>query len=318
MSDGPKLLLVDGTNLCFREFFSKKNLSHKGRSVDVIFGVLKSLISYHKRWPNHFRIIAWEGGYSRRLAESTAGVEAGLCPETYKENRRRKAAESKECPDPIIDMDSLFEQIDMLQSEGLPMTKTLQVKCKGFEADDVLNTYAEYANRHNGEAVIISSDQDFLQCLTDNVKVYDPRLKNVEGEDPLWTKERFEMEFNYSPQLWLDKGAIEGEVGPSKDNIFGVEGWGPKTANQYVAKFGDCDAIRDAILAKPEKNRGKREQVYLEQQERLALAKSLKRMDIIDDIPQPRLRQALAEKELKRFILSFGFMSIMKDTWRLV
>jgi DNA polymerase-1 len=306
--DGPKLLLIDGTNLCFREFFSQKNLKYKGKNVDVLFGVFKSFISFHKEWPDHFRIIAWEGGYERRLAESTAGVEAGLCPETYKENRRRKAAEPD--PDSKFDMESLFEQMDQLKDDGLPLSKTLQVRAKGFEADDVLNTYADYANRHNGHAVIISSDQDFYQCLSDNVDVFDARAKEM------WTKERFETEFGYPPHLWLDKGAIEGEVGPSKDNIFGVTGWGPKTANQYVAEYGDCDAIRDAILAK--KKIGKREQTYLDQHERLMLAKSLKRMDIIPDVPRPRIRHGRDEKALKKFFIEYGFMSLMKDAWRLV
>lgn len=309
-SDGPKLLLIDGTNLCFREFFSAKNLKYKGKNVDVLFGVFKSLASFHKKWPDHFRIIAWEGGYARRLAESEAGVEAGLCPETYKENRRRKAAEPD--PDPKFDMESLFEQMDQLKDEALPLTKTLQVRVKGFEADDVLNTYADYATRHNGDAIIISSDQDFYQCLNDNVKVFDARGKET------WTLERFETEFGYHPKLWLDKGAIEGEVGASKDNIFGVPGWGPKTANQYVAQFGDCDAIREAILEKPEKKRGKREKVYLEQFERLMLAKSLKRMDIVPEVPRPRIRKELSEKELKQFFVEYGFMSLMKDAWRLV
>ena len=315
--DGPKLLLIDGTNLCFREFFSKKNLKYKGKNVDVLFGVFKSIASYHKKWPDHFCIITWEGGYARRLAESQAGVEAGLCPETYKENRRRKAAESKEDPDPMIDMDSLFEQMNQLQEDALPLTKILQVRSKGFEADDVINTYADFTNRHNGDAVIVSSDHDFLMCLSDNVKVYDPRTSGA-GENPLWTKERFEIEFNYSPELWLDKGAIEGEVGPSKDNIFGVDGWGPKTSNDYVSKYGGCDAIRDAILAKPENKRGKREQVYLDQQERLKLAKSLKRMDIVPDVPRPRIRHATDEQALRKFFVSFGFMSLMKDAWRFV
>lgn len=312
MSDGPKLLLIDGTNLCFREFFAKKNLKYKGKNVDVLFGVFKSLISFHKKWPNHFRVIAWEGGYARRLAESIAGVEAGLCPETYKENRRRKAAESKESPDPAVDMESLFEQMDMLQQEGLPLTKTLQVRVKGYEADDVLHTYADYANRHNGHAVIISSDQDFYQSISDNVEVYDPRSRET------WTKERFEMEFSYSPELWVDKGAIEGEVGPSKDNIFGIDGWGPKTANQYVTEYGDCDAILEALQSKPEKKRGKREQTYIDQYDRLMLAKSLKRMDIIPEVPMPRIRHTIDENDLKRFFMKFGFISIKKDIWRLV
>jgi len=312
MSDGPKLLLIDGMNLCFREFFSKKNLRYKGRNVDVLFGVFKSLISLHKKWPSHFRIIAWEGGYERRLAESAAGVEKGLCPETYKQNRRRKAAEYKENPDPNMDMDSLFEQINSLQNKGLPLTRTLQVKINGYEADDVLNTYADYVNRHKGHAVIISSDQDFFQCLSDNVDVYDPRSHD------LWTRQRFEREFSYSPNLWVDKGAIEGEVGASKDNIFGVDGWGPKTANQYVTEYGDCDAILKALMDKPSGKLGKREQTYIDQFERLMLAKSLKRMDIINGVPIPRLLRQLDTSELKKFFMEFGFLSLAKDTWRLL
>ena len=113
LKPGPKLLLIDGMNLCMREFYSKKNLRHKGKNVDVLFGVFKSLISFQKKWPDHFCIMTWEGGYARRLAESTAGVEKGLCPETYKKNRRRNAEEKRENPDPEVDMESFFEQVNL-------------------------------------------------------------------------------------------------------------------------------------------------------------------------------------------------------------
>jgi len=304
MPDGPKLLLVDGTNLCFREFFSKKGLKHKGRATDVLFGVFKSLISYHKKWPEHFRIVCWEGGYARRLAESEEAVEKGLIPSSYKQNRRDAAAE----PDPKVDLEPLFEQIDILEDELLPKTKTMQARIKGYEADDVIHSYADWAVRHGGEAVIISSDQDFYQCLQRGVQVFDARAQE------LWTHERFVKEFDFSPELWVDKGAIEGEVGPSKDNIFGVDGWGPVNACKYVCQFGDIDAILEVLREK--KKRGKREEVFLEQEERLRLAKSLKRMDIIPDLPMPRVKHVANKKDIEKMFIEYGFASLLKEIWR--
>ena len=302
MSDGPKLLLVDGTNLCFREFFSKKNLSHKGRSVDVIFGVLKSLISYHKRWPNHFRIIAWEGGYARRLAESEAAVEAGLIPSSYKQNRRDKAAS-----EPNEELETLFEQMSILETMLL-RTKTLQVRIKGYEADDAINSYAEWATRHKGEAIIVSSDQDFYQCLRPNVQVFDARAQEM------WTAERFEIESGYPLELFLDKSAIEGEIGPSKDNIFGIDGWGPVTAAKYIREFGGIEEILAALKSK--EKRGKKEETFIAQEPRLRLAKSLKTMDVIEDLPMPRASQAVTEKDIKEMFLEWNFASIVQDAWR--
>jgi DNA polymerase-1 len=302
MSKPPKLCLIDGTNLCFREYFSKKNLSYKGRAVDVIFGGLKSLISYHKKWPNHFRIIAWEGGYARRLAESEAGVEAGIIPSSYKQNRRDK----KDAPD-AEDLTVLFEQIDTFQLM-LDKTKTLQVRAKGYEADDVINSYADWAVRHGGEAIIVSSDKDFFQCINESVSVFDAR------EKAMWNLERFEKEFTYSPELWVDKGAIEGEIGPSKDNIFGVDGWGPVNANKYVTEHGDIDSILEFLRNKDK--RGKREDVFLEQEKRLRLAKSLKRMDIVPELPMPRVKVSPTEKEIVSMFLEYGFASILKESWR--
>lgn len=299
---GPKLLLIDGTNLCFREHFSGKNLSHKGRSVDVIFGVFKSLISYHKRWPDHFRIVCWEGGYKRRLEESEAAVEKGIIPSSYKQNRRDKKEE-----EPDDELESLFEQMDQLETL-LAKTKTLQVRVKGFEADDVIYSYVKWVERHGGESIIVSSDLDFYQCISDKTHVFNARNKE------LWTPERFNEEFGFGPELWVDKGAIEGEVGASKDNIFGVDGWGPVNASKYVCEYGDIDAILAAL--KEKKKRGKREEVFLQQEERLRLAKSLKQMDVIDELPMPRIKTKLNEEVIKKMFLQFGFASILKEAWR--
>ena len=302
MPNGFKFLLIDGQNLCFREFYAKKNLSCKGRSVDVIFGVFRSLVSYHKKWPDYFRIFAWDGGYQRRLIESEAGVAAGIVPESYKQARRDKA---KAEPNP--DIESLFEQIDELKV-SLDLTKTLQVRVDGFEADDVINTYSKMAVESGGSAVIVSSDQDFFQCLRPGVTVFDARAQET------WTDERMRLEFGFSSELWVDKGAIEGEVGSSKDNIFGCEGWGPVTACKYIREFGDVDAILKALRGK--QKLGKKEQKFIESEARLVLAKSLKRMDVIPNLPRPRITRPVTEDAVKAYFLEWGFASLLKDAWR--
>ena len=301
MSEGPKLLLIDGSNLCFREFFSKKNLKHKGRSVDVIFGLFKSLASYHKKWPDHFRIIAWEGGYERRLSESEAAVESGIIPSSYKQNRRDKAAEN----DP--ELEPLFDQMGMVK-DMLKKTRTLQVSAPGYEGDDVLYSYARWAERHGGEAIIVSSDKDFYQCISPSVKVFDAR------SNEMWDSRRFQTEMGYGPELWVDKGAIEGEIGPSKDNIFGVTGWGAVTATKYVSEFGGIHSILDHLKSK--EKRGKKEDTYIEEFDRLILARSLKQMDDIPNLPMPRVLSFFDEKEIRSMFAHWGFLSLVKEAPR--
>jgi 5'-3' exonuclease len=157
---------------------------------------------------------------------------------------------------------------------------------------------------------VVSSDQDFYQTISDRTVVFDA----MKGET--WTKERFFMEFGFGPELWVEAGAIIGEVGPSKDNIFGVDGWGPKTTFKYVREFGGIAAIR-AELAGRDKL-GKKEQMFVDSQERLALAVSLKRMDVVEGVPRPRVMKKLDQGRLEGFLLRFGFASLLKESWRLL
>ena len=310
MSSGPKLLLIDGNNMCHRVFWAKKaskaeRLSYKGREVEVLYGFFRQLIHLHKKYPDHFRIIAWDRGYARRLAESQAAVEQGIIPSAYKQPREeaRKEKENDE------EYQSLMEQMEQV-ADSLSLVKCLQVALDGFEADDIIYTYARTYADWGGESVIVSTDKDFYQAIDDATVIYDAMNKQV------WSRERFELEFGFSPHLWVDVGAIAGEVGPSKDNIFGVDGWGLVTACKYVREYGNIDAILAAIQSK--KKKGKREQVYIEQIPRLRLAKSLKQMDIIPNLPKPRVLRNTTEESMRKFFLDWGFASLLKEAARLV
>jgi DNA polymerase-1 len=270
----------------------------------LLYGFFRSLVAMHKTYPDYFRVIAWDRGYARRLEESKRAMEAGVIPSEYKATRREaKTPEEEEV------REAIHEQMDEVK-EGLDLVKCLQVGVEGCEADDIIFTYAKQNQANGGTSVIVSSDKDFMQAIDHNIFIYDAMKQET------WTLERFRVEFEFEPALWVDVGALEGEMGPTKDNIHGVDGWGPVTAVKYVRQYGTVEQIIEAVRAKPKKS--KKEQVLLDSVPRVMLAKSLKRMDMLPFLPKPRVLHPCDQKEVERYFLSFGFASLLKEAWRLV
>lgn len=282
-----KLLLIDGNNLCYRVFWTHKQLASEidGETVPtgLLFGFLKSLISFRKKWPDHHPIIAWDGGYSRRRMESEEGVRQGIIPSAYKATRPR----GSEIPEEIQDM---FSQMDELK-EMLKCVQGQQVWLRGFEADDLICTYAKRNEAQGGTNIIISSDADFYQLLSDNTIIYDAMKREK------WTRERFVLEFGYEPSLWVDAGAIMGEVGKSKDNIHGVDGWGPVAANEATREYGDIDEVLEAVRLKDQRD----------DMEKLLLAEIEKHRD--DEVTFAKYVKGWLEENTERDFLIFHGMS---------
>jgi DNA polymerase-1 len=222
MPEGPKLLLIDGNNMAHWVFWANRSrcpdgssstsLSHRGKEVDMLFGFFRQLISLQKKYPQHVRVICWDRGYDRRLKESKTAVEAGLIPSSYKQPRKESQEDRKDDPDMV----SFREQKEELKY-GLKLIRCMEVAFDGIEADDIIYTYARHYADFDADCVAVSSDQDFLQILDENTRLYDPMKKE------LWTAQRFELEFGFKSHLWVDAGAI---MGDKSDNIHGVDGWG--------------------------------------------------------------------------------------------
>jgi DNA polymerase-1 len=207
------------------------------------------------------------------------------------------------------DIQIMFDQIDQLRVQ-LDKVNCLQAQVKGFEGDDIIYTYTEYVKKWGGEAVVVSSDKDFYQVIGPSVKVYDAMTKEV------YTEERFLMEFGFPPSLWVDVGAFVGEVGISKDDIFGVDGWGLVMANKYVKEHGGVEAVIAAVQAKEKKS--KKEQTLMDSIPRVRLAKSLKQMDIVPNLPRPRMCRPTDVNEIRALFYEFGMVSLLKEAERLI
>lgn len=116
-------------------------------------------------------------------------------------------------------------------------TRAFNVACvemAGFEADDLIATYARQAEAAGAEVVIVSSDKDLMQLVSDRVILFDQMKDKRIGPDGVREK------FGVGPERMIELQAL---IGDTSDNVPGVPGIGPKTAAQLLEDFGSLDAV---------------------------------------------------------------------------
>jgi DNA polymerase I len=111
---------------------------------------------------------------------------------------------------------------------------TSAIELEGYEADDLIATYARMAEAAGAEVTIISSDKDLMQLVSRRVTLLDTmknrRLSFAEVEE----------KFGVSPDKVVEVQALSGDA---VDNIPGAPGIGPKTAAQLIQEFGDIENL---------------------------------------------------------------------------
>ncbi|MGH7004434.1 MAG: 5'-3' exonuclease H3TH domain-containing protein, partial [Alphaproteobacteria bacterium] len=128
---------------------------------------------------------------------------------------------------------------DLIPQFGLirQATKAFNLPCiekEGYEADDLIATYARMAEQVGAEVTIISSDKDLMQLVTPLVSMYDSMKDRQIGIAEVVEK------WGVPPEKMIDLQALTGD---STDNVPGIPGIGPKTAAQLLEEFGDLDTL---------------------------------------------------------------------------
>ena len=219
-------VLIDGNNVAIRSAFANEAMRSKnGDPTGAHYGFFNSLLSIKEKYPDYQYLIAWDGKSARRMEESRQGVSDGLIKEAYKENRKKAKRRQ-----PLLDW---FEQADFLK-RGLGTTGIPQIRIQEYEADDVIASYTRKFDREGHKVVIATSDRDFYQLLSPNVKIWDG-LKDRE-----FTEEDIKEMYGVEPIQLIDVGALMGDNG---DNIFGIPGWGEKIAISAIKKHGSWDKV---------------------------------------------------------------------------
>jgi DNA polymerase-1 len=167
--------------------------------------------------------------------------------EMYPEYKAHRPPMPEDMPGQI----ARIEQI--LEAMNIPM-----LRVDGWEADDLIGTLAREATEKGIDAFICSKDKDMLQLLNKHVVAYD--IKKGEVTDP----EKLKADTGLSPEQFIDVLALQGDAA---DNIPGVPDVGPKTAMDWIKKYGSLDELyahADEIKGKRGDNlRNFKEQAYL-------------------------------------------------------
>jgi DNA polymerase I len=209
-----RLLIVDGHAIAYRAFFAIRSLSSpEGAATNAIYGFIRMLGRMQaKVGPSHL-IVIWDGGLAKERTE--------LHPE-YKAQR------------PAMPRD-LEQQLDQIVA-FLRASRIYSLMQDGCEADDAIAAIARQAVASDLEVIIASSDKDFMQLVSPDVRLLNPSDKT----DTLAGVEEVRAKTGVEPTQIVDWLSL---VGDAVDNIPGVAGVGTKTATDLLRQFGSIDAL---------------------------------------------------------------------------
>jgi DNA polymerase-1 len=277
MKKGDHLFLVDGSGYIFRAYHALPPLNRKsdGLPTNAVLGfcnmVWKLMLDAKSTAlgiaPTHFAVIF---DYSSKTFRNELYGE-------YKANRTAP-------PDDLIPQFALIRQAT--RAFSLPC-----IEMEGFEADDLIATYARLAREAGGDTTIVSSDKDLMQLVGPSVAMYDPMKDKQIGIPEVVEK------WGVPPEKMIDLQAL---VGDSVDNVPGIPGIGPKTAAQLLETFGDLDTLlaraseikqekrRETIIGNADKARISRDLVTLKNDVPVASGEGLDDL-VLQDPDGPKL-----------------------------
>lgn len=254
-STDKRLFLLDAYALIFRGYYAfikNPRVNSKGLDTSAIFGFTNQLLDLLKREnPTHLAVVFDVGKATVR----TDYFEA------YKANRQ-------ETPEAIRVAVPYIHEI--LKALSIPI-----LFAEGYEADDVIGTLAQKAEKEGYTTFMVTPDKDFAQLVTDNIKIYRP-ASNGKGVE-IWgideVKEKFEVEY---PMQVVD---FLGMMGDAIDNIPGLPGVGEKTAKKFIREYGSLENL----LANTHEIKGKIREKIEENKELGLMSKRL--ATILTDAP---------------------------------
>ena len=206
------LYLVDGSGFIFRAFHAIRPLNRPdGTPVNAVFGFTRMLMKLLRDTEaDHIAVI---------FDAARRNFRNDIYPD-YKGHR-------PDAPEELVPQFPLIKQA----SEAFNL-HTIEIE--GFEADDIIATYARQATEAGAEVTIVSSDKDLMQLVNDKVGMFDEMKNRRIGRDEVFER------FGVGPEKVVEVQALAGD---SVDNVPGVPGIGVKTAALLINEYGDLDTL---------------------------------------------------------------------------
>lgn len=213
-----KLLLIDAYAIIYRAYYAfirTPRITSKGENTSAIFGFLLTVDDLLKR-----------------LQPDAIGVAFDPHGKTFRhEAFEQYKAQREETPEDIRKAVPVIKEI--LQAMNITI-----LEVSGFEADDVIGTLSQQAEKENYQVYMATPDKDYGQLVTDNIFMYRPRHSG--GFEQMGINEVCEKYGINSTHQVIDLLAL---MGDSSDNIPGCRGVGEKTAVALLKQFGSVDNL---------------------------------------------------------------------------
>ena len=279
--------LVDGSGYIFRAFYGLPPLTAPdGTPVNAVYGFTNMFLRLTKALRCDYSLVLFDAKRQNFRNE--------IFPD-YKGTR-------KDIPEDLI------PQFPIIR-EATTALNLNQLEMEGYEADDLIATYARKALEKGFEVVVVSADKDLMQLIRPGVTFYDPM------KDKFFTPEDVKEKFGVYPDKVVDVQALAGD---SIDNIPGVPGIGLKTAAQLIEEFGSLEQV---LARAGEIKQNKRRETLLANIDNartsLALVTLKNDVPVEKDIEDYHCHKPSFET-LEQFIDRYGFTSLKPRVHRWV
>ncbi|MBI3514371.1 MAG: DNA polymerase I [Proteobacteria bacterium] len=254
------LYLVDGSGYIFRAFHALPPMTRgDGTPVNAVFGFTTMLIKL------------LEDTKAGRLAVIFDASEHTFRNELYAEYK----AHRPETPPELAPQFPLIREA--VRAFNVPC-----IELKGFEADDLIASYAKAAVAAGDDVTIVSSDKDLMQLVTDRIAMLDPIKNRRIGAAEVMER------FGVGPDKVIQVQAL---CGDPTDNVPGVRGIGVKTAAELINQYGDLDGLYAHV---DEIKQPKRRETLKENEKNARISLTL--VTLKDDLALPMPIDALVKR----------------------
>ena len=274
-----KICLIDGSGYIFRAFYGLPPLNAPdGTPVNAVFGFTNMFLRLTQKIACDYCLVLFDAKRENFRNQIFAD---------YKGTR-------KETPEELI------PQFPIIR-EAVDALNICQLEMEGYEADDLIATYAKKAREKNIDVVVVSGDKDLMQLIREGVEFYDPM------KDKFFTPEDVKEKFGVYPDKVVQVQALSGD---SIDNVPGVAGIGPKTAALLINEYG---SVENLLAHASEIKQEKRRLSIIDNAENARV--SLKLVTLKDDVPvtddvEKYHCRCPEHNKLTAFLDKYGFNSI--------
>jgi DNA polymerase-1 len=275
------LYLVDGSGYIFRAYFAiPPRSTSAGVPTNATFGFTNMLV--------------------KLLRDSDADAIAVIFDKSGKSFRNDIYPDYKahrpEAPEDLVPQFAAIREAT--RAFNLPC-----IEMEGYEADDLIATYARQAKEQGIEVTVVSSDKDLMQLVEDGIVLLDPMKDRKIGLEEVKEK------FGVAPDKVIDVQALAGD---STDNVPGVPGIGVKTAAQLIEEYGDLETL---LSRAEEIKQPKRREKLIENAELARISKQL--VTLAQDVPVEVTLDGFGLKlpepdDLRAFLERYEFRSLLR------